>query len=182
MSAWVEHCKKYAKEHGCSYKQAMKDAKASYKPVEGGKLTMKKVRKTVNSVSKGAKKVSKAVDKHGHYLDFIDEDLSKTVNDANNTYKGVSGGKVKMKNVLRKTKNTVNRAHKVAKELEPYVELATSGAGVGMNGGCPHCGSVSGGSFKAIGGKGIQSSLVAPSHPSFDPKPPKSIRKRQIEN
>jgi hypothetical protein len=176
MSAWVEHCKKYAKEHGCSYKQAMKDAKASYKPIEGGKINMKKLTKTVKNVSKGAKKVSKAIDKHGHYLDFIDEDLSKTVNDANNTYKGVSGGKVKVKNVLRKTKNTVNRTHKIAKELEPYVELATSGAG--MQGSCPHCGSISGGSFKAIGGKGISPLAL----PGFDPAPPKSIKQRLIEN
>ena len=126
MSAWIEHCKSYAKQNNIPYKQAMKDAKASYKPVEGGKF--------------------------------------------------------KMKNVMRKTKNTVKKIHKVAKELEPYVELATSGAGVGMNGGCPHCGSVSGGSFKAIGGSGIQSSLIHSYHPSFDPKPPKSIKKRQVEN
>jgi hypothetical protein len=30
-SPWVEHCKKYAATHGVSYKQAMKDARASYK-------------------------------------------------------------------------------------------------------------------------------------------------------
>ena len=30
-SPWVEHCKKYAAKHGVSYKQAMKDARASYK-------------------------------------------------------------------------------------------------------------------------------------------------------
>lgn len=175
MTAWIEHCKAYAKQHNIPYKQAMKEAKSSYKPVEGGKINMKKIKKTVNNVSKGAKKVSKAVDNHGHYLDFIDEDLSKSVKDANKTYKGVSGGKVKMKNILRKTKNTVNRAHNVAKELKPYVELATSGAGMS---GCPHCGNVSGGSFKAIGGKGISPLDL----PGFDPKPPKSIKKRLIEN
>jgi len=30
-SAWIAHCKAYAKEHKCSYKEAMKLAKASYK-------------------------------------------------------------------------------------------------------------------------------------------------------
>jgi hypothetical protein len=30
-SAWIAHCKAYAKEHKCSYKEAMKAAKASYK-------------------------------------------------------------------------------------------------------------------------------------------------------
>lgn len=176
MSNWIEHVKAYAKQHNIPYKQAMTEAKPSYKSVEGGKFNMKKLKKTVNNVSRGAKKVSKAIDKNGHYLDFIDEDLSRSVQDANKAYKGVSGGKMKMKNVLRKTKNTVNRAHKIAKELEPYVEAATAGAG--MTRGCPHCGSVSGGSFKAIGGAGMSPLLL----PGFDPKPPKSIKLRQTEN
>jgi hypothetical protein len=30
---WIEHCKAYAKEHGCSYKIAIKEAKASYVPM-----------------------------------------------------------------------------------------------------------------------------------------------------
>jgi hypothetical protein len=30
-SPWIQHCKAYASAHGVSYKQAMKDAKASYK-------------------------------------------------------------------------------------------------------------------------------------------------------
>ena len=30
-SAWVAHCKAYAKQHGCSYKEAMSKAKATYK-------------------------------------------------------------------------------------------------------------------------------------------------------
>ena len=29
-NAWVDHCKKYAAEKGCSYKQAISEAKASY--------------------------------------------------------------------------------------------------------------------------------------------------------
>jgi len=177
MSNWIEHVKAYASQHNIPYKQAMTEAKTSYKSVEGGKFNMKKLKKTVN---RGVKKVSKAIDKNGHYLDFIDEDLSRAVNTSNQAYKDISGGKMKMKNVLRKTKNTVKQAYKVAKELEPYIE-ASSGAGVGMNKGCPHCGSVQGGSFKAMGG-GIQSSLISPQHPSFNPAPPKSIRKRQVEN
>jgi len=31
ISKWIQHCMAYAKQHKCSYKQAMKDAKASYK-------------------------------------------------------------------------------------------------------------------------------------------------------
>ena len=29
-NAWVDHCKKYAAENGCSYKQAISEAKATY--------------------------------------------------------------------------------------------------------------------------------------------------------
>lgn len=181
MTAWIEHCKNYAKQNNIPYKQAMKEARASYNPVEGGKFNMKKIKKTVNNISKGAKKASKFVDNNEHYLDFIDKDLANNVKNINNTYKdvrGVSGGKFKLKNALRKTKNTVNRAQKVAKELQPYADMAMELSGSGM---CPHCGSgsVSGGSFKAIGGGKMMSPLLMP---GFDPKPPKSIKLRQIEN
>ena len=30
-SSWIEHVKAYASKHGVTYRQAMKDAKASYK-------------------------------------------------------------------------------------------------------------------------------------------------------
>lgn len=121
---WIEHVKKYSKEHGVSYKQAMKDAKASYKKVEGGSM--------------------------------------------------------KVKNVVRKTKNTVKRGVKVTKALEPFLEMGAMAVGAG-NSHCSHCGAVKGGSFKAMGA-GNLSHLLGPSHPSFDPKPPKSIKKRLIEN
>jgi hypothetical protein len=29
---WIEHCKAYAKEHGCSYRDAIKNSKESYQP------------------------------------------------------------------------------------------------------------------------------------------------------
>lgn len=35
MSAWINHVKKYCKEHKCSYKDGMKRAKATYKPQKG---------------------------------------------------------------------------------------------------------------------------------------------------
>ena len=30
MSSWIQHCKNYQQQHGCSYKDALKGAKASY--------------------------------------------------------------------------------------------------------------------------------------------------------
>jgi hypothetical protein len=34
---WIEHCKAYAKEYGCSYRDAIKNSKASYKPSKNEK-------------------------------------------------------------------------------------------------------------------------------------------------
>lgn len=39
MSAWIQHCKSYQKRHGCSYKDALKGAKATYQRGEGKKIT-----------------------------------------------------------------------------------------------------------------------------------------------
>jgi hypothetical protein len=39
LNPWIVHCKKYQEEHKCSYKTAIKDAKASYVPVKRGKET-----------------------------------------------------------------------------------------------------------------------------------------------
>lgn len=33
---WIEHCKTYAKKHKCSYGEALKKAKYSYKTMKGG--------------------------------------------------------------------------------------------------------------------------------------------------
>ena len=30
MSSWIQHCKNYQQQHGCSYKDALKGAKATY--------------------------------------------------------------------------------------------------------------------------------------------------------
>jgi hypothetical protein len=32
LNPWIAHCKNYVKEHGCSYKDAIKLARPSYKP------------------------------------------------------------------------------------------------------------------------------------------------------
>ncbi len=35
MNGWIQHCKEYAKKHKCSYKDAMKRAKSTYKKGSG---------------------------------------------------------------------------------------------------------------------------------------------------
>jgi hypothetical protein len=44
MSSWVEHVKDYSKEHGISYKEALKEASNTYQQVEGGQMKWEKVR------------------------------------------------------------------------------------------------------------------------------------------
>ena len=38
MNPWISHVKHYAKQHNVSYKEALKKAKSSYRPVKGGSL------------------------------------------------------------------------------------------------------------------------------------------------
>lgn len=80
-SAWVQHCKKYASEHGCSYGEALKRAKSTYNPstMEGGKFSVKQVKKTVNKAVKGAKKGSKMLDKADKFIELVDEDTAEKV-------------------------------------------------------------------------------------------------------
>ena len=82
-SAWVQHCKNYAKEHNCSYKDAMKQAKATYNPttMSGGSL----------------KSVVKKANKLGHKIGSVDVD--RVVDKVNNK---VQTGKRKVENSLKK--------------------------------------------------------------------------------
>ena len=43
---WIEHCKKYAMDNNVPYRQAMKDSKASYKPMTGNGIVLAKPKKT----------------------------------------------------------------------------------------------------------------------------------------
>jgi len=38
-NAWIEHVKAFQSHHGCSYKDALKRASASYKKMKGGNIT-----------------------------------------------------------------------------------------------------------------------------------------------
>ncbi|HNE92501.1 MAG TPA: hypothetical protein PKG56_00040 [Chitinophagaceae bacterium] len=54
---WIRHVKKYAKEHGIKYAEAISMARASYRPMKGGSKTAK--RKSAGSkrgISKRARK------------------------------------------------------------------------------------------------------------------------------
>jgi hypothetical protein len=59
-SAWVSHCKEYAKKNGCNYRTAMVDGKASYLEKKNKGTKTKKVTK----VKKIAKVKKIKVDPH----------------------------------------------------------------------------------------------------------------------
>jgi len=56
-NAWIKHCKKYQKKHNCSYKEAMKKSKKTYKPQSGGNITGNIIRGSVAGIRKGFKTV-----------------------------------------------------------------------------------------------------------------------------
>lgn len=60
MSSWTDHCKKYAKEHNCSYKQAMTEARESYEKTGGSlKSYIHNVKYRSNFNSTATKTISK---------------------------------------------------------------------------------------------------------------------------
>ena len=150
MTEWTDHCKNFAKEHDCSYKEAMTRAKSSYSPKTGGKMKIKNVvRKAKNSTKRATRTIDK-VQKYTPLLEMMAPEtipVIESIKSVNNVVKAVNGSGGKKK-----------------KAINPYI--------------------VSGGSFK-LHGSGLgttQSSMISPQHPSFNPNPPKSIKKRQTDN
>ena len=104
MSEWINHVKQYQAEHGCSYKEALKCARCSYKKgsIEGGKFNLKK---TVNKGAKGVNKGAKVLKKNEKLIKFaVGDEYADTVDKA-----------IKVS----------NRASKIADEVETQ-----TGAGV----------------------------------------------------
>ena len=217
MSKWTEHVKAYSQANNVTYGEAMKLAKASYQPQSGGSLKSA-VRKSKNTVKRGAKflkkgtrKTANFLDNHADLLAAVDEDLAHNVGNISNGLRGAqnlakqAGGKMKVKNVVRKARNTVKRATKLIDRTAPLVGMINPEAGLAMHeastaaksmtGGsiCKYCGSV-GGSFKVHGGSfavphgaGIQlgrseSSVLAATHNSFIPLKQKSWARKLREN
>jgi archaellum component FlaC len=205
MTAWTDHCKNYSNENGCTYKEAMTRGKSSYSPTTtGGKIKIKNVlRKVRNSTKKG----SQLFNEHGHLVGELDktgkistklQKLNNTVGKINDTIDTIDGGKFNFKKAARKVKHTASKISKgidkyaplvemVAPEFAPEIEsirMANSAVKKIKGGGKKNPYILNGGSFKLHGGSVgyTQSSMISPHHPSFNPQPPKSIRKRQTEN
>lgn len=209
-SAWVQHLKNYQAENGCSYKDAMQQARATYNPtMSGGSL----------------KSVVKKANKLGHKIASVDVDrvVDKVERKTKNTLKkidevdnligskiGKSARKVeselKKQKVGRKAKNTAKKASEYALDMaEPEIglpyELAKKVIGSGKKktklgtGPNPYLG----GSFKVAGSSYMrggcrscsggklapghtEASVLAPSHPASHPVKVKSYSRSQYEN
>ncbi len=129
MSEWINHVKQYQAEHGCSYKDALKCAKSTYKKgsIEGGKFNLKKaVNKGAKSVKKGAKVLKKneklikfAVG--DEYADTVDKAI-KVSNRASKIADQV-GGKFNLKKAVNKGAKNVKKGAKVLNNNKKFVKM-----------------------------------------------------------
>lgn len=200
---WIEHVRNFQKQNGCSYREAMSRSKATYQKQTGGSLksVVRKVGKTAKKARKGARQVSKQVEKNQAFINLINEDAGAKIAKANSKFKEVDdkvGGKFNLHKAIRKTKNTVKKVRKSAKvgapiamalgqpELAVGLEAVSMGAGnkyiKAIEGGHACCG----GSF-AVPKRGgsyqnTNSTILNPQHPGFQPLKPKTMARKQKEN
>lgn len=130
MSEWINHVKQYQAEHGCSYKEALKCARCSYKKgsIEGGKFNLKK---TVNKGAKGVKKGAKVLKKNEKLIKFaIPDEYADTVDKAikvsNKASKIADQVETQtgagVKHLGRKLKHSVGKAKKITKQVSRNVD------------------------------------------------------------
>lgn len=134
MTAWIDHVKAYAKKNGCSYKEALSKARATYKP-SSKKMPKKKggampdlERKIGGAKMMPLKQVKSEVKSMGHKLSRVVDGMRKAYNKKElmaMLSKGVekmAGGKVnRMKKAVKWTKYAEDTAKKgigLAKEIK----------------------------------------------------------------
>jgi hypothetical protein len=134
MTAWIDHVKAYAKKNGCTYKEALSKARATYKP--SAKMPKKKggampciERKIGGAKMMPLKQVKSEVKSLGHKLSRVVNGVRKAYNKSELVKmlvdKGVekmAGGKVnRMKKAVKWTKYAEDTAKKgigLAKEIK----------------------------------------------------------------
>jgi hypothetical protein len=208
-SPWIQHCKQYQAQHGCSYREALSNAGASYQSQSGGSLksVARKVRRTVNKgahhAKKGSAQANSFVKQNGALIDSVNPQAAAALRDANKRLQSTTGAVDHVidqtgggvKHLGRKIKHTVHRAKKISKkaaaamdQAAPFVamvnpELAATMevASMGIKSG----NQMSGGSFKSYGGSFKSyggGHMVAAAHPSARPLKPKSYARLKHEN
>ena len=99
-NAWIEHVKAFQAQHGCSYKEALKQASASYKELKGGNITKTAKSSGKRLITSGTDRAVQAIEgsyggkigrvkKAGKWETFVDStlhDMIDTGNKARKTY------------------------------------------------------------------------------------------------
>ena len=114
-SPWIQHVKQFQRNNGCSYKDAMIHARASYQPVSGGKFSINKMRKKV--IPKQARKITKAMRQFESFVPEEYQDEFSTAQGLVSQAGNMDGGKFRLGKALRKTKNTVSRVAHTTKDV-----------------------------------------------------------------
>lgn len=121
-SDWITHCKNYQAEHGCSYKDAMKQAKATY---TGGSLksVVKKARHVgkhasnrVHHLDDDINKVKKSARKAVKVIDRVDDKLGTNVGKSVRKVGNQVDAEMKRQHIGRKAKNVAKRVGRDAAE------------------------------------------------------------------
>lgn len=202
MSEWVRHCQEFQKKNQCSYKDAMKHARATYKPVVGG--SMKSI---IRKGKKLGNKVNHAIVKSvNEFDDEFNTNVKKTmVKEGNAISKRAKKnhiGRQAKNTAIRMGKETLNEGMNALVMTNPELAAPVAvGKQVLMGSGKKRLGSGKnpylGGSFMTHGGSFMthdnmsggcykpghtESSMLPPQHPAFHPLPKKSYRKSKYEN
>jgi len=132
MTAWIDHVKAYAKKNGCTYKEALSKARATYKPsakmpkkkggampcIErkiGGAMPLKQVKSEVKSLGHKLSRVVNGVRKAYNKSELVKMLVDKGV-------EKMAGGKVNRMNKAKKWTNyaveTVKTGLNLAKDAK----------------------------------------------------------------
>ena len=183
MSAWIKHVKDYQETNGVTYKKAMTDAKASYKPQQNGggvkslgrkiantlrksDVVGRKAKNTIETVTRKArntgKKVSEYADELVPAVTAFAPEAGVALAAANATLKEVVGSGVK------------RRGRKLGSKNKNGGSFKTTGAGINNNM-CTQCGG-------AVGHGRSSSSILSHTHNAFNPIKPKPVSVRMRTN
>ena len=102
-NAWISHVKAFQTHHGCSYKDALKRASASYKKLKGGNITKTAKTSGKQVITASGDRAVQAIEgsyggkigrvkKAGKWQQFVDSTLHDTIDTANKARKTYDKG------------------------------------------------------------------------------------------
>jgi len=99
-NAWIAHVKAFQEHHGCSYKDALKRASASYKKLKGGNITKTAKTSGKQVITASGDRAVRAIAGSGvnrlkkaqKWQQFVDSTLHDTIDTANKARKTYDKG------------------------------------------------------------------------------------------